>query len=183
MSHQPMIRLSTMTDVQYPDYRAWFIEEYARDLCASHGYDLAQGRINATVSIDGYLPQGVASPDNVLYCIEAEDANATGGESYAPGRLAKPGDAGDDRQSWLVVGYLWVGYKTNSGFIYDFGILPPWQRRGYGRAALALLDEVLRARGVSELGLRVAADNPHAKALYDKCGFLVTGINMVKSLR
>src|SRR5476651_683935 len=66
MSHQPMIRLSTMTEAQYPDYRAWFIEEYARDLCANHGYDLAQGRINATISIDGYLPLGVGSPDNVL---------------------------------------------------------------------------------------------------------------------
>jgi len=183
MSHQPMIRLSTMTEAQYPDYRAWFIEEYARDLCANHGYDLAQGRINATISIDGYLPLGVGSPDNVLYCIETDDCDPTDSEFAATGRAVIPSDAAEGREARPVVGYLWVGYKTNSAFIYDFGILPSWQRRGYGGAALALLDGVLRARGVSELGLRVAADNPRAKALYDKSGFLVTGTNMVKSLR
>lgn len=161
-----------MTETQYPGYRAWFIEEYARDLSANHGYDLAQGRINATVSIDGYLPLGVTSPNNVLYCIETDPDTSP----------VPPDHAGARWGSWPVVGYLWIGFKTHSAFIYDFCILPPWQRRGYGGAALLALDTMLRGRGVTELGLRVAADNPRAKALYDKSGFMATGINMVKSL-
>ncbi|MEA9389604.1 GNAT family N-acetyltransferase [Acerihabitans sp. TG2] len=160
MSNMPMVRLSNMTQAQYPGYRDWFIEEYARDLSTNHGYAMAQGRINAAASIEGYLPQGVASAGHSLYCIDTDH----------------------DQQTQQVVGYLWIGYKADSAFIYDFCILPPWQRRGYGSAALFLLDKVMRDRGVSELGLRVAADNPQAKALYDKCGFLVTGVNMAKSL-
>ncbi|WP_413731344.1 GNAT family N-acetyltransferase [Sodalis sp. RH20] len=105
----------------------------------------------------------MATPDNQLYCIEA-------------------GDAADRPGAPTVAGYLWITCKDEAAYISDFCILPAWRRRGLGRSALAQLDQRLRAQGVTELGLRVAADNPGARALYDACGFHVTGVNMVKPL-
>ncbi|HEY0210508.1 GNAT family N-acetyltransferase [Acerihabitans sp.] len=158
-----MIKLRNMTAGEFIDYRRLFIGEYARDLSANHGYGIEQGRINAIASIDGYLPRGMATPDNQLLCIEA-------------------GDAVDSPDEPPVAGYLWIGCKNKTAYILDFFILPAWRRRGLGRDALAQLDRQLRAQGVTELGLRVAADNPGARALYDECGFRVTGVNMVKPL-
>lgn len=158
-----MITLRNMAAGEYSDYRRFFIGEYARDLSANHGYGIEQGRINAIASIDGYLPQGVETSDNQLFCIEAGDA------------VDQPGER-------PVAGYLWIGCKGETAYISDFCILPAWRRRGLGRSALAQLDRLLRGRGITELGLRVAADNPGARALYDACGFRVTGVNMVKPL-
>ncbi|WP_413735625.1 GNAT family N-acetyltransferase [Sodalis sp. RH21] len=155
-----MLNLREMTAGEYDGYRRFFIEEYARDLSGNHGYGIEKGRVNATRSINGYLPQGVDTPGHQLYCIEL---------------------AGDGRAA-AVIGYLWVGWQGNTAFISDFCILDAWRRRGYGKAALALLDSRLSARGITELGLRVAADNPGARALYDRSGFRVTGVNMAKRI-
>ncbi|NDL61546.1 GNAT family N-acetyltransferase [Acerihabitans arboris] len=158
-----MIILRNMAAVEYPDYRLLLIGEYARDLSATHRYDIHRGRENARASIDGSLPLGVDTADHQLYCIEPADADADLGQ--------RP-----------VAGYLWVGRKGDTAFIYDFYILPAWRRRGLGRSALAQLDRLLRGQGVTELGLRVAAGNPGAQVLYDACGFRVTGVNMAKPL-
>ncbi|MDC9623934.1 hypothetical protein PSI22_20415, partial [Xenorhabdus sp. XENO-7] len=40
----------------------------------------------------------------------------------------------------------------------------------------------LMSMGITEVGLRVAPNNPIAKALYEKSGFHITGFNMSKTL-
>ncbi len=52
---------------------------------------------------------------------------------------------------------------------------PQFRRTG---AALALIDEIVdwaRAGGAASLALWVAEDNDRARALYEKCGFTLTG--------
>lgn len=159
-THRIMISLRSMTADEFTAYRRVFIEEYARDLSANHGYDIERGTRNAVASIDGYLPHGMATPNSQLYCIEADERESN---------RARP-----------VAGYVWIGCKDEAAFIYDFYILPAWRRQGLGFGALARLDALLADQGVTELGLRVAADNPAAQALYDKFGFKVTGVNMAK---
>lgn len=47
---------------------------------------------------------------------------------------------------------------------------------------MAALEKRLLEQGFTQIRLRVAADNPSARQLYDTAGFQVTGINMNKVL-
>ena len=71
---------------------------------------------------------------------------------------------------------------TASAYVLDFGIFPEWQGKGYGSAAMTAIEAYFRARGITQLRLRVAANNPRARALYDRIGFFAPGTNMAKDL-
>ncbi|MER3384222.1 GNAT family N-acetyltransferase [Pectobacterium aroidearum] len=153
-----MVNLTDMAEGDYPEYRQFFILEYAQDLQASRGYDAEKARAIATQSIDIALPQSVHTAANKLWCIHsAENEDA-------------------------VIGYLWVILKENAAWVSDFCLLPAWRGRGFGKAALAAMDAALVALGIGEIGLRVAVHNPVARALYEKSGFQITGFNMHKHL-
>ncbi|QQG26781.1 GNAT family N-acetyltransferase [Pectobacterium carotovorum] len=152
-----MVNLTDMADGDYPEYRQFFILEYAQDLQESRGYDAEKARAIATQSIDIALPQGIYTAANKLWCIHSS-GNAD------------------------IIGYLWVVLKENTAWVSDFCLLPVWRSRGFGKASLAALDVALAALGIGEIGLRVAAHNPMAKALYEKNGFQITGFNMHKNL-
>ncbi|HHE3546205.1 TPA: GNAT family N-acetyltransferase, partial [Yersinia enterocolitica] len=123
-----------------------------------------QAIAHASHSFDSYLPVGVNSPDDHLYCIENKS------------------NIGQDSQ---LVGYLWFGLGENdsAAFIKDFYVLPQCQRKGYGSACLQELEKLLVAQDIFEIKLRVAADNPQAKRLYEQMKFVITGFNMSKSLQ
>ena len=159
-----MIVLREMRAEELSDYRNLFITEYAQDLSSNSGYSSEQAIAHASHSFDSYLPEGVNSPGDYLYCIEHKD-----GTEY------------DDP----VVGYLWFGLGANdsAAFIKDFYVLPQYQRKGYGSACLQELEKLLVAQDIFEIKLRVAADNPQAKRLYEQMEFVVTGFNMSKSLQ
>ncbi|CNI58868.1 GNAT family N-acetyltransferase [Yersinia bercovieri] len=158
-----MVTLRTMLAEELGDYRNIFITEYAQDLVSNSDYSAEKALAYATHSFDNYLPEGVNSPSDHLFCIENRD-NISGEEQ--------------------LVGYLWygLGKEDSAAFIKDFYVLPPCQRQGYGSACLAALEKQLIAQGVFEIKLRVAADNPQAKRLYEQMAFAVTGFNMSKSL-
>ncbi|HAP81430.1 MAG TPA: GNAT family N-acetyltransferase, partial [Enterobacteriaceae bacterium] len=67
-------------------------------------------------------------------------------------------------------------------WIYDFCLLAAWRGKGLGREAMRQLKQTLGEMGMQEIGLRVASNNPGAKALYEKSGFSVTGYNMAVRL-
>jgi ribosomal protein S18 acetylase RimI-like enzyme len=60
--------------------------------------------------------------------------------------------------------------------IYGFAVLPEFQGRGYGRAALSKVSRDLRDDGVTSVHLEVLIDNPAALHLYESCGFVALGI-------
>lgn len=154
-----MIQLRAMGAAEFPAYRRFFIDEYAADLAANQGYALGKALARAAQSIDGSLPAGVVSEQHTLLCIQRAD-------------------------SAELLGYLWYTLWDDgeSAFILDFAILPQHQRRGYGSASLNALENRLVAQGIFQLKLRVAADNPRAKKLYEQSEFAVTGFNMAKTL-
>ncbi|WP_263071056.1 GNAT family N-acetyltransferase, partial [Enterobacter huaxiensis] len=47
---------------------------------------------------------------------------------------------------------------------------------------LRAFEEYLQGKGFKEIRLRVAGDNVRARHVYETRGFLVTGINMSKSI-
>lgn len=151
-----MVILKDMTEAEFPEYRRFFIAEYAQDLHESRGYSMSKATEIAISSIDIALSEGVNTPANLLWCIFPDDNENT------------------------VLGYLWLVENGTAIWISDFCLLEPWRGRGFGRAALTLLENRIAQKGITEIGLRVAVNNPGAKALYEKSGFQITGFNMIK---
>jgi len=103
-----------------------------------------------------YLPDGIHSKNQYLYSILVEDNK---------------------------VGVLWVEVKDQKAFIYDFVIDEAFRGRGYGKQALAAMDEKLKSMSVESVGLHVFGDNIAAQELYKKAGYQITGIHMKKTLK
>ncbi|MFM5227873.1 GNAT family N-acetyltransferase [Aeromonas media] len=164
----PIVRLIPMDEAAFPAYRDYFIDDYAQDLASNHGLTLADARHQAEVSLLQHLPQGAATPGHNLLCITPV--------SDKVGRAVTP--------TTTIAGYLWhcVDSAAHTTFIYDFYTLPTHRGLGYGKAAMAVLEAELKCLGVSQIKLRVAHDNPRARALYEEIGFHITGYNMVKTL-
>ena len=80
------------------------------------------------------------------------------------------------------MGYLWISISENIAWIYDIYLLPEWRGKGYGKQALDVINQQLALEGITETGLRVAANNSRAKKLYESLGFVLTGYNMSKRL-
>ncbi|MFE4449365.1 GNAT family N-acetyltransferase [Streptomyces sp. NPDC056796] len=55
-------------------------------------------------------------------------------------------------------------------------LLPPWQRRGHGRALMAAFLDALRRKGVRAVHLSMLTANTPARAFYDRLGFQVIGV-------
>ena len=65
-------------------------------------------------------------------------------------------------------------------FGYDFELDEEYRGKGFGKQALAALDEKLRSMDVESMGLHVFAHNTTAFELYKKMGFEMTNIQMRK---
>jgi ribosomal protein S18 acetylase RimI-like enzyme len=73
------------------------------------------------------------------------------------------------------VGWLWVkpidGTSVPSVFLEQITVAASCRRRGYGRAMLGALEELLAADGVEELRLNVFVGNEAARGLYSAAGY------------
>ena len=134
---------------------------YADDNIKSGRWPREGAHDRAMSELKDYLPQGVDTPDNYLFDI-----------------LASPGGT--------AVGYVWCAihdkYGQRSAFVYDVEIKPEFRRQGYAAGAFSALQEHLLTLGIQGLGLHVFAFNKGAISLYEKLGFVATGMNMQKNL-
>ena len=75
-----------------------------------------------------------------------------------------------------VVGYAGLCDYPDEAFVQTMAVAPSHQRSGLGRRLLdALLEEADR-RGQRTVALEVRADNPGAQRLYERAGFVRTGV-------
>jgi ribosomal protein S18 acetylase RimI-like enzyme len=90
-----------------------------------------------------------------------------------------------------IVGHVWLGERDDDPglvWVFDVEVAPEHRRRGYGRAAMQLAEDVTLHLGHDRLGLNVFAGNAGAIALYESLGYEATktyegGRNMLKRLR
>lgn len=155
-----MIRLRPITALEFPVYRAYFVEDYSRELVDNYGHRPETARRLAENDINESFPEGVPGPGQHLLGIE-------------------------EAESSRLTGYLWHAWTpgTDHTFIMDFFMAPEHRGRGYGKAALAALEGIARQAGLSQIKLRVAFRNPRALALYQELGYQITGYNMAKNLK
>jgi ribosomal protein S18 acetylase RimI-like enzyme len=149
---------TTLEPLQQEDFEK-FLEHEIREYAADHvrnGNWPAEGSLERSrQEFESLLPDGIHSPDQYLWSI-----------CEGPVKL----------------GVLWVEAKNGKAFIYDFVIDEPFRGKGYGKQALAAMEEKLKAMSIGSVGLHVFGDNLGAQELYKKVGFEITGIHMRKKL-
>ena len=153
-----MVKLVRMQQEDFEPYRERGIREYAEDHVRNGNWTAEESLERSRKESEQLLPDGVNSKDQFLFSIIDEtDGNK--------------------------IGILWVQVKDQKAFIYDFIVDEEFRGQGYGKQALAALDEKLISMSVESVGLHVFGHNIVAQELYKKSGYEITNINMRKVLR
>ncbi len=71
----------------------------------------------------------------------------------------------------VYIGKIDVSLGEHEALIYNFGIVPQYRGRGFGRQMLARTIQELLAIGQQRITLEVEAANKNALGLYQSCGF------------
>ena len=156
-----MVRLVPMTDAEFEVYLAHAVDNYAQEHVQAGNWRSEEAQQKSAQEFGQLLPDGVASKDQYLFSIVEESAG-------------------------LKIGMLWfaVNHRGSSltAFIYDFNIDEAHRGQGFGRQALAALDEQAKALGIETISLHAFAHNPTAIALYQKMGYAITDVHMSKQV-
>ncbi len=156
----PVILLALMTPAEFDRYMETAVVDYAEVHRKVGVLTAEQALAHAKSEYAQLLPDGLATPNQNFFSIR------TG--------------AGE------TVGLIWFEAREKHGqksaYIYDFAVDPAQRGKGYGTAALAALEELVAPMGISRISLNVFGWNHGARALYERCGFTVTGIGMTKVL-
>ncbi len=148
-----------MESAEFSVYVVQLEAGYAGDI-ENHGGQTHEAALKkARDDMAAALPQGLETPGQLLYVVEAASA---------------------------AVGHLWVAKRSSGGrevlFIYDISIEPEWQARGYGRAAMLGVEGLAREMGVGHIELNVFGRNDVARRLYTSLGYVETSVQMRKTL-
>lgn len=156
-----MVKLVPMTPVEFNNYIEIAIREYAEEHVQAGNWSEARSLEASRAEFSALLPDGVASTGQYLFTIVDDSTGA-------------------------VVGMIWYADRPRAGrpaaFVYDFRIDEKFRRQGYATWAMYALDEILKARGINQVSLHVFGNNRAAWALYEKVGYQVSDLLMVKQL-
>ena len=146
------VTIRAMTPDEFRHFYQWSIEQQAAELMKEHHISYEAAIQTAAKEVDEMLPDGLHTKHNYLMTI----IDAPRGES---------------------AGFLWTIHEYAAGkkqsFLCDFAIWESKRRRGYGAAALYLMEKQAIDAGCQESVLFVSDDNTAARALYEKCGYRV----------
>lgn len=154
-----MVHLSPMTEVDFSDYLAWAIKDFAKDKVDAGNWQAEEALEKSKLSFEGFLPEGINTENHYLFSIFKG--------------VEKVG------MIWFFADY---GSVKARAFIYDFLIEENFRRQGLGKQALLALEEEVKALDIFEMALHVFGHNTAAKNLYEQLGYGVTNISMAKKL-
>ncbi len=154
-----MIQLLPIEQADFEVFLEQEIIGYAEDKVKSGNWQAEDALEKSRKEFERYLPDGRHSKDQFVFTIFDDEAQRK-------------------------LGVLWVQVKMDEprreAFILDFVIDEQFRGKGYGKQALAALDEKLMEMGSESVGLHVFGHNTNAFELYKKMGYEVTNINMRK---
>lgn len=156
-----MLDLQPMNEADFKAFMAFLVEDYAQDIARNQRIPIETARERSVTQTGELLHAGLATPKHFLY-------NVVLNTNAAP----------------QAIGYLWLEVDTEKSrcFIYDIYLQPEHRGQGRGKQTLQLLEEKMQAQGIGRIGLHVFGHNTTARALYEKMGYEITGINMQKLL-
>ena len=151
--------------IEEADFQAWkrmAVADYFADRIRA-GNDSPDTPDRSRDEFESLLPYGRLTPKNYIYSIVDEN---------------------DGNRKVGIVWYAVEGrsFPSDTVFLYDIWIEESMRGKGYGRAALLLLEERARELGKRRIALHVFAHNERARRLYDELGYKPTNIMMTKEL-
>jgi len=154
-----MIKFSKMTKEEFEIYEAKLIKSYAETLVNNMRRSLEAAMVMSEQQIKGLLKDGADTKNHYVFNVV-------------------------DNLSDEKIGVLWINIKPEEqrSFIFDIEIMSEHQGKGYGKATLKNLEVFMKEMEIKQIGLNVFADNIIAKGLYEKLGYTVTNMNMVKDI-
>ena len=153
------MQLFELTASEYEFWKERSIREYKQENIRANGLTEAEADEKANGDFNRYLPNGQGSPDQYIFSIKEADE---------------------------LVGFLWFcerGPKDNrKAYVLDIVIEENKRGKGYGKKAMLLLEEKVKALELKHIGLHVFGHNHRAHDLYKKLGYVATNIVMEKVL-
>lgn len=156
-----MIQLVEMTDQEFSDFRERTISSYAKSNVLAGEWAEEEAMEKSHRILARLLPEGRLTFQHLFYSIYHEAAGKSAGSV------------------WLAVKRSPV---RSTGYIYDIYVDEEFRRQGIGLQTLTELDVKARELELESLGLHVFAYNDAAIKLYQRSGFLTTGMNMSKKI-
>ena len=152
-----MTSLTAMSEAAFGRFLERIVPEYASEKVAAGNWPLEGSLERSKAEFEKDLPDGLRTPKNFLYTINHD---------------------GED------VGVIWLAGSEEQpkGFIYELYVDETQRGQGIAYAAMRLLETEAVRHGFTSLGLHVFGHNRIAQRLYEKLGFAVTNINMMKTL-
>jgi ribosomal protein S18 acetylase RimI-like enzyme len=145
-----------MTQAEYDRWLPEAMVGYAEDMIGS-GVDPEIAHAKSARDFPTFLPDGLATEGQLLYTVAAD------------------GEA---------VGVLWLAERDDdmgkSLFILDVQIDEEQRGRGLGKAAMLLVEDEARRRGIERVTLNVFGGNDVARTLYRSLGYGETAVYMMK---
>ncbi len=156
-----MVGLVPMTEAEFAAFKERGIHEYAAEQIRAGFWSASDALEKSRQAHERLLPDGIRTKDHYLYTIQ-------------------------DPEQPSPIGVLWMMVTLDSprpsGFIYDIEVYEHYRRKGYARQAMHELEVVARSMGLRQLGLHVFAHNAGARALYERLGYGVASLNLLKDL-
>ncbi|HEY4387609.1 MAG TPA: GNAT family N-acetyltransferase [Ktedonobacteraceae bacterium] len=157
-----MAYLVKMTEDTFQQWLAPFILKYAQDHVENGRWSAQDAEKLSAEEIKQVIPDGLSTKDQYFYSIVAEET----GQS---------------------VGMLWFGMRQRRGgeqtvYVYQIEIDEPFRRSGYATQAFREMEKIVQVLGVHEIGLHTFGSKHAARAMYEKLGYEITNIQMVKKL-
>jgi ribosomal protein S18 acetylase RimI-like enzyme len=151
-----------LVEVTQAEYDSWYercFREYKAENIRANGLTDAEAETKARGDFDRYLPNGLGSPDQYIFTMKEKDE---------------------------TVGFIWFCERGPSdnrkAYILDIVVEENQRGKGYGKEAMLLLEEKVKALELKHIGLHVFGHNHRAHELYKKLGYIETNIVMEKTL-
>ncbi len=156
-----LIRLRRMTPVEYAKFTSEDLRLFAEENVKSGRWPANRSITQARRAHRELLPDGQKTRGHYFYSSESlENGN--------------------------LVAYSWLSMsgkgRLRQAFIFSLIVPRQYRGRGYGKATLDALEEVVRRMGAVRIELHVFGRNKKASDMYERSGYRVLGVNMGKVL-
>lgn len=158
---QAKIALKGMNKKQFESWKSRSQANFAAEVVKSQGVTKEKAKHIAEESFRRHLPEGFETEGQYIYHIVCQ-------------KEQKP------------IGYAWLGNKADLAFdhayLYDLLLFPEFRGKGYGTAAMKVIEQEALRLGYAYLQLHAFGHNDPAIQLYLKSGFHITNVFMSKHL-
>jgi GNAT superfamily N-acetyltransferase len=153
------VRLRPMRDDEFTAWLPLMRDDYTRSMTEEGGVSPDSARERAAAQVEQLFPGERPAIDQLVFVIEADGA---------------------------AVGELWLADRDDvlerCLFVYQLHVAETHRGRGYGKAAMLLVEEEARRRGIDRVALSVFGRNTVARRLYQSLGYTENAVAMSKSL-